>query len=130
MSQIEFIFQTCRFHKNDRKVLLLKHASQVFSCWSYAHEKFEDEIFTRNSQDWDEVVARMVDPKMTRFITMILDEYEKTIEKSSQEALRAREEMIAVKAVEVPLVAPVHDRCFPITQDAWERVFLMIDLAQ
>jgi hypothetical protein len=48
----------------------------------------------------------------------------KTIEKSAQEALRAREEMIAVEAVvplveleatKVPLVAPLQYRVFPMT---------------
>jgi hypothetical protein len=96
----------------------------------YAHDKFEDEVFTENAQDWDEVVARMVDPKMTRFRAMSLDEQVMTIEKSTQEALRAREEMIAAEATEVPLVAPVQDRGFPMTQDARERGFLMIEQAQ
>jgi hypothetical protein len=91
--------------------------SQVSSCWPYAHDKFEDEVFTENAQDWDEVVARMVDPKMTRFKAMSLDEQATTIEKSTQEALRAREEMIAAEATEVPLVALVQDRGFPMTQD-------------
>jgi hypothetical protein len=74
----------------------------VSSCWSYAHDKFEDEVFTENAQDWDEVVARMANPKMTRFKAMSLDEQETILEKSSQGALRAREEMIAAKAVEAP----------------------------
>jgi hypothetical protein len=50
-----------------------------------------------------------------------------TIEKSAQEALRAREEMIAAEATEVPLVAPVQHRGFPMTQDTRERGFLMIE---
>jgi hypothetical protein len=79
----------------------------VSSCWPYAHDKFEDEVFTENAQDWDEVVARMADPKMTRFKAMSLDEHAKTIEQLAQEALRAREEMIAVKVAEVHLIAPV-----------------------
>jgi hypothetical protein len=62
----------------------------VSSYWSYAHDKFEDEVFTENAQDWDEVVARMVDPKMTRFRAMSLDEHVMTIEKSSQEALQSQ----------------------------------------
>jgi hypothetical protein len=49
--QLEFIFQTSRFCKHDPKGLVLKHASQVSSCWSYANGKFEDEVFTENSQD-------------------------------------------------------------------------------
>jgi hypothetical protein len=55
---------------------------------------------------------------MTRFRAMSLDEQMMTIEKSAQEALRAREEIRAAKATEVPLVAPVQDRGFPMTQDA------------
>jgi hypothetical protein len=62
----------------------------MLSSWPYAHEKFEDEVFTENDQDWDEVVARMVDPKMTRFKAISLDEQEKILEKSAQGALRAR----------------------------------------
>jgi hypothetical protein len=46
----------------------------VSSYWPYAHDKFEDEVFTKNAQDWDEVAARMSDPKMTRFRAMSLDE--------------------------------------------------------
>jgi hypothetical protein len=72
----------------------------------------------------------MVDPKMTRFRAMSLDEHAMTIEKSSQEALRAREEMIATKATKVPLIDPVQDRGFPMTQDTQERGFLMIEYAQ
>jgi hypothetical protein len=63
LSQLKFRFQTGHFCKHDPKGLVLQHASQVSSCWSYAHDKFEDEVFTENAQDWDEVVARMVDPK-------------------------------------------------------------------
>jgi hypothetical protein len=63
LSQLEFRFQTGRFCKHDPKGLVLQHASQVSSCWPYAHDKFEDEVFTENAQDWDEVVQRMVDPK-------------------------------------------------------------------
>jgi hypothetical protein len=83
----------------------LKHASQLSSYWPYTHDKFEDEIFTKNSQDLDEVVARMANPKMTRFRAMSLDEQMTTIEKSAQEALRAREEMIVVEVAEAPVVA-------------------------
>jgi hypothetical protein len=40
----------------------------------HAHDKFEDEVFTKNSQDWDEVVQRMANPNMTRFKAMSMDE--------------------------------------------------------
>jgi hypothetical protein len=111
----------------------------VSSCWPYAHDKFEDEIFMENAQDWDEVVARMVDPKMTKFRSMSLDEPKTTIEKSYQEALRSREEMIAAEAavpqvvvevVEIPPVSPVQDRGFHMAQDAQERGFFMLEQVQ
>jgi hypothetical protein len=57
----------------------------------------------------------MVDPKMTKFRAMSLDEQAKTIEQSAQEALRAREEIIATESTKVPLVALVQDRGFPMT---------------
>jgi hypothetical protein len=53
--------------------LVLKHASQVSSCWPYAHDRFEDEIFIENVQNWDKVVARMADPKAMRFKARSLD---------------------------------------------------------
>jgi hypothetical protein len=48
LNQLDFLFQTGCFQNNDRKGLVLKHASQVLSCWSYAHDKFKDEVFTEN----------------------------------------------------------------------------------
>jgi hypothetical protein len=84
----------------------LKHASQVSSCWPYTHDRFEDEVFIENAQDWDEFVARMVDPKMTRFKAMSLDEQTMILEQIGQEALRAREEMLAAEAAETPQVTP------------------------
>jgi hypothetical protein len=79
----------------------------VLSYWLYAHDKFEDEVFMENAQEWDKVVARMVDPKMTRSGAMSLDEKTTTIEQLAQEALRAREEIRVEKATEVPPVALV-----------------------
>jgi hypothetical protein len=43
----------------------------------------------------------MVDPKMTRFKAMSIDEHVETIEKLAQEALRSREEITEAKATEV-----------------------------
>jgi hypothetical protein len=42
LSQLEFLFQTGHFPKHDPRGLVSKHASHVSSCWSYAHDKFED----------------------------------------------------------------------------------------
>jgi hypothetical protein len=63
----------------------------VSSCWPYAHEKFEDEVFTENAQDWEEVVERTVDPRMTKFKSMSLDEQETIIEQLAQGDVQARE---------------------------------------
>ena len=83
----------------------MKHASQVSSWWPYAHEKFEDEAFTKNAQDWNEVVARMVDPRMTKFKSMSLDEHKTIIEQSAQGSLRFREERMAEVAEATQLAA-------------------------
>jgi hypothetical protein len=74
LSQLEFQFQIGLFRKHDPKGLVLKHASQVSSSWPYTHDRFEDEIFTENAQNWDEVMERMDEPKVTRFKAMSLDE--------------------------------------------------------
>jgi hypothetical protein len=47
----------------------------------------------------------MTDPKMTKFIAMILDEKTTTIKQSAQEALPAREEMLASEATFPQVVA-------------------------
>jgi hypothetical protein len=99
----------------------------VSSCWPYTHDKFEDEVFTKNAQYWNAVVARMEDPKMTRFKSMSLDEQTVILEQTGQEALRAREEMIATKIAEIPLVAPIQERNVHEAQDAQERGLLMYE---
>jgi hypothetical protein len=53
-----------------------------------------------NSQDWDELVASMAYPKMTRFKVMSLDEQVRTLEQSAQGALRARKERITSEEYE------------------------------
>jgi hypothetical protein len=72
----------------------------VSSCWPYAHNKFEDDVFTENAQDWDEVVQRMGNTNMTRFNAMSMDEHVETIEQSTQEDLRSREEIRVEKTTE------------------------------
>jgi hypothetical protein len=62
LNRLEFWFKMGHFRKHDPKGLVLQHASQVSSFWPYAHDQFEDEIFTKNAQDWNEVEARIVDP--------------------------------------------------------------------
>jgi hypothetical protein len=60
----------------------------------------------------------MDDPKMTRFRAMSLDEQMKKIEQPTQEALRAKEEIKVTEATKLPLLAPVKNKGFPMTQDA------------
>jgi hypothetical protein len=45
-----------RYRKHDPRRLVVEHANQVISHWPYAHDDFEDEIFTKNSLNWDEVL--------------------------------------------------------------------------
>jgi hypothetical protein len=127
---LEFRFQTGHFRKHDPKVLVLKHTSQVSSYWPYAHDRFEDEVFKENAYDWDEVVARMVDPWMTRFKAMSLDEQVVALEKLAQEVLRAREEMVSVETTETSLVAPIQEINFLEAQGARERGLLMYEQDQ
>jgi hypothetical protein len=110
----------------------LKNASQVSSCWPYSHDRFEDEIFTKNTQDWDKVMARMFEPKATRFMGMSLDEKETTVEHLAHGVLRAREERITSKtseAAEAPLIAPTQGRVIHLVKDRWERGLLMLERA-
>jgi hypothetical protein len=101
LSQIQFRFLTEWFCKNDPKGLVPQHASQVSSCWPYAHENFEDDIFIECSEDWEEILQRKSKPNMTRFKAMSMDEQVETIGKLVQEALRVREEIKATKTIEV-----------------------------
>jgi hypothetical protein len=48
-------------------------------------------IFTENAQDWNEVVSRRVDPQMTKFKAMSLEEQVTYLEQIAQEILRAQE---------------------------------------
>jgi hypothetical protein len=61
---------------------------------------------------------------MTRFKAMSMDEQVETIEKSAQEALRAREEIRAAEATEV------QNRGLFLTPEAQERGFLLMEQAQ
>jgi hypothetical protein len=52
---LEYRFMTGRYKKHDPKGLVQKCAKQVIFTWPHAHEKWEEELFTKNSQDWKEV---------------------------------------------------------------------------
>jgi hypothetical protein len=83
-----------------------------------------------NAQYWDEIVARMVDPRMTKFKAMSLDEQATTLEQSTQGTLRAREEMIATETTKILQAVPIQGRGFPMALDARERGFFMLEKAQ
>jgi hypothetical protein len=80
LSQLEYRFLTSWFRKHDPKFLVFQHTSQVSSYWPYAHDKFEDDIFTECAQDWEEVLQRKANLNMTRFNAMSMDVQVKTIE--------------------------------------------------
>jgi hypothetical protein len=61
---------------------------------------FEDDIFTEGAQYWEEVLHRRANPSMTKFKAMTMDEQVETIEHTTQEAIRVREENIAAEATE------------------------------
>jgi len=92
---LEFRFKTGRFRKHDPKGLVLQHASQVSSCWPYSHDRFEDEIFTENAQDWNEVAIRLANPRTTRFKAMSWEEKAMSLERIAQEILKTQEGTVA-----------------------------------
>jgi hypothetical protein len=100
LNQLEYQFHTGRFHKHDPKGLVPQHVVQVSSYWPYAHDNFEDEIFTEGAQDWEEVLQRRANLNMTKFKVMSLDEQVETIEQTTQEALRVRDERRTIEATE------------------------------
>jgi hypothetical protein len=78
LSHLEYRFLTGRYHKHDPKDLVSKHVGQVVSYWPYAHDKFEDEAFTENAQNWDEVLQRKSNLNLTLFKAMSMDEHVNT----------------------------------------------------
>jgi hypothetical protein len=71
---LEYRFMTGRYRKHDPKGLVPKHAEQVVLTWPYAHEKWEEELFTENSQDWKEVEKRRANPNVTIFSSLPIEE--------------------------------------------------------
>jgi hypothetical protein len=66
-STLRIRFMTGRYRKHDPKGLVPKHAEQVVLTWPYTHEKWEEELFTKNSQYWKEVEKRRANPNVTYF---------------------------------------------------------------
>jgi hypothetical protein len=72
----------------------------------------------------------MVDPKMTMFKAMSLDEQVETIKQSAQEALRAREEIRVTEETKFSLVTLVQNKGFYLTPEGPSRGLLLIEKAQ
>jgi hypothetical protein len=114
----------------------LKNASQVSSYCPYAHDRFEDEIFIENAQDWDEVVARMADPKITKFKAMSWKEQETSLDeraKRVEDILKTKEERVTFElpeTMEAPQETPVQNWNFLGTIGARERGTLLLQHAQ
>jgi hypothetical protein len=49
LSKIKFRFLIGRFYNHDPRGPVPRLASKVSSCWSYAHDKFEYEVFTETT---------------------------------------------------------------------------------
>jgi hypothetical protein len=71
---IEYRFTTKRYRKHDPKRAVPKHAEHVLLTWSYAHEKWEEVFFNKNSQDWKEVQMRRANPNITIFASLSIEE--------------------------------------------------------
>ena len=74
LNQLEYRFPTGHLCKHDPKGLVPQHMLQVSFYRAYAHDIFEDEIFTEGTQDWEQVLHRKANPNMTKFKAMIMDE--------------------------------------------------------
>jgi hypothetical protein len=74
--------------------------SQVTSYWTYSHDRFEDEIFTENAQDWDMVVAGKVDPRGTRFRALSYEEKATLLKQENQGVGRHPEAAVAYELEE------------------------------
>jgi len=68
-----------RYRKHDPKGLVPKHASHVSMSWTYAHEKWEEELFTENAQYWQEVQRRKSNPIINIFASLLIEEHIKMV---------------------------------------------------
>jgi hypothetical protein len=57
-NQVEYNFYIGIYRKHDPNNLVTQHINRVVSHWSFAHDIFEDEIFTENALDWEELLQR------------------------------------------------------------------------
>jgi hypothetical protein len=71
---LEYKFMVGRYRNHDPKGLAPKHVEKVVFTWPYAHENWEEEMFTENSQDRKEVESRREKPNITMFFSLPIEE--------------------------------------------------------
>jgi hypothetical protein len=71
---------------------VVEHANHVISNWPYAHNDFEDEIFTENALKWDEVLRRKDKPDLIRFMAFPGDEQLDFLEQTIEVVAQAQQE--------------------------------------
>jgi hypothetical protein len=82
------MFDPRRFKRHDPKGLVPNHIEQVAYHWPYAHEKWEEESFTKDAQNWAQVLERKACHGLTVFKTHSL---EKNMEVLTQGVIDKRE---------------------------------------
>jgi hypothetical protein len=83
----------------------------VVLTWPYTHEKWEDELFIENAQDWKEVEKRRANPNITIFSSLPIEEKIKMVnlgvssnkgtdkgKKEEEERLKVEKEQQALQA--------------------------------
>jgi hypothetical protein len=71
---LKCIFVTGRYIKHNPKGLVPNHARHVAMTWPYSHEKWEEELFTEDSQEWKEVQKRRSNLGETLFSSFLMEE--------------------------------------------------------
>jgi hypothetical protein len=98
LSHLEYRFPTGQFRRHDPKGIVPQHTGKVASHWPYSHDSYEDELFTENAQDWEEVLQRKSNPELTKFKAMSVQEQFAMVEHTGEETIRARDEVRVVEA--------------------------------
>jgi hypothetical protein len=74
LSHFEYSFVLGRFIIHDPKGLVPKHAKNFIYHWPYAHEKWEEEAFMEDAQNWAQFLERKSTPSLTIFKATYLDQ--------------------------------------------------------
>jgi hypothetical protein len=71
-----------------------QHIGQVVFHLLYAHDTFEDNIFIKNSMDWEDFLQRKDKPYLTRFKSMSSNEQLESLEQIVEASVHAQNENI------------------------------------